>query len=154
MQIKSRRPIRFRRRLPNRGLLKLVGAGIASEFKLQRTPQGTRTLILAGCLAAAFVTTHLPASTETAPPIDDKLLHFLGFMLLGGLVSWRNKRGLHGLAWSSIPPAYIALVVYAAIDELTQPPFGRDCEFYDWLADCGGGAAGLILGALVAGRAR
>ena len=132
----------------------MSGACIASENNLQRIPQGTRTFIFCGCLAAAFVTTHLPPSAASIPRVSDKPLHFLGFIIIGGLLAWRNSAASDRKAWSKLPPACAALALYAAIDELTQPPFGRDCEFYDWLADCGGGAAGLILGALVAGRAR
>jgi VanZ family protein len=50
--------------------------------------------------------------------------------------------------------AFVGLVLYAAIDELTQPAFGRDSELYDWLADSGGAALGLATAALIAGRLR
>lgn len=86
--------------------------------------------------------------------INDKLLHFIGFIPLGGLVVWRlGSRPTRVTGWQLLP-GFFALLLYGVIDELTQPPFGRDCEFYDWLADCGGGAAGLALGALTIGRSR
>ena len=36
----------------------------------------------------------------------------------------------------------IALAAFGAADEITQPMFHRQAEFFDWLADC----AGIVLG--------
>jgi hypothetical protein len=54
----------------------------------------------------------------------------------------------------------LALVTSVAglLDELTQPLFGRDMEWYDWLADSAGGLCGAVLALLAlrlisAGRA-
>jgi VanZ family protein len=119
---------------------------IASETNLQRVPSSIRTVVLVVCLAAAFITTHIPLSSISLPSSGDKYLHFLGFTALGGAAYWsfNNRAGPRSTVFM-----FVGLVLYGAIDELTQPPFGRDCEFFDWLLDCGGGALGLALGRLV-----
>lgn len=110
---------------------------------------------MTGFLVAAFITTHLPPKSGQAfSPLNDKLMHFLGFTLLGMLVVWRRSGVPRPSAVWDLLPGFVALALYGVLDEMTQPPFGRDCEFYDWLADCGGAAAGLWLGALVVGRPR
>ena len=41
------------------------------------------------------------------------------------------------------------VMAYGAFDELTQPIFGRDCEFLDWVADSSAGVVAVsILGPL------
>lgn len=104
-------------------------------------------------MIAAFITTHLsPKAGPTFPLVNDKLMHFLGFTVLGVLLVWRVGSHPRRQTMWSLLPLYSALILYGAVDELTQPPFGRDCELYDWLADCGGGAVGVALGALATGR--
>jgi VanZ like family len=72
----------------------------------------------------------------------DKVLHWsvncgLAFLIAVWLSTWRHV-GLKKLA------AIFAVVsVYAIFDELSQIPVGRDCEFFDVVADCAGGLTGL-----------
>lgn len=119
------------------------------ERILNPTRHGLRTLIWVGCIVAAFMTSHTPPPAKLAHPlINDKLLHFLGFTLIGVVTVWRmggdpRRRSLRVLVYW-----YLGLVAYGAFDETTQPFFQRDCEFLDWVADCGGGAFGMLLGTL------
>ena len=99
------------------------------------------SVVLAVYWCLMFWGTHKPADNTPAVS-NDKLLHFLAYAGLAFLISlslfwWRNPR-----KW-----VWIALVVvtYGAIDELTQPSFGRSAEFADWVADAFGCAAGLIV---------
>lgn len=119
------------------------------EKVLTPTWQVTRTLLWAGCILAAFITTHMPPPAKLAHPlINDKLLHFLGFMLIGVLTVWRMGNDPRRFAPRALLLWFLVLVAYGAIDETTQPFFNRDCEFFDWVADCGGGAFGMVLGVL------
>jgi len=87
-----------------------------------------------------FIMTHLPPERMPHVRMSDKLQHLFAFMILGGLlylcVDQRIKRALLVVA--------IIGASYAAIDELTQPLIGRNCELLDWLCDAGG----VILGSL------
>jgi VanZ family protein len=38
---------------------------------------------------------------------------------------------------------FAVVLAYAIFDELSQIPVGRDCEFFDFVADCAGGLTGL-----------
>ncbi|HKQ47021.1 MAG TPA: VanZ family protein [Phycisphaerae bacterium] len=93
-----------------------------------------------------------PAAGPDIPLVDDKVLHFLGFTVLGALLVWRLGRHPRRPTVRNLLPWYLALILYGAFDEITQPPFGRDCEFLDWLADCCGAAVGVALGAMATGR--
>jgi VanZ family protein len=42
----------------------------------------------------------------------------------------------------------IALAAFGAVDEITQPLFGRTADVLDWAADCAGIAVGLLLVAI------
>jgi VanZ family protein len=85
----------------------------------------------------ALIMTHIPKPPPIGPEVSDKLIHFLAYGLLGGLLfltMWITRPQLRYL-----PPVALAiLIAYAAFDELTQPLFGRAAGFDDWLADCAG----------------
>jgi VanZ family protein len=74
---------------------------------------------------------------------SDKVLHFAAYVLLASLAAatlaecrrW-GGRGVLALAWS--------LAAFAAIDEITQPLFGRSAEGLDWVFDCMGIAVGIL----------
>jgi VanZ family protein len=111
-----------------------------------------RTLFWILCFLAAFTVSHLPPPERPAPPlINDKLLHFAGFVALGLLTLWRRRPAAR-LARASLLGWYAALLAYAAADELTQPLAGRSCELGDWLADALGAAVGLGVYRLLQGR--
>ena len=84
------------------------------------------------------VGTHLPPSEGPDPEIPDKVLHFGAYLGFGWLLAMSLLR-FGRPAWWAIP----ALLVFGAVDELTQIPVGRTADFWDWLAD----AAGIALGA-------
>lgn len=83
---------------------------------------------------AAFTVTHIPMTVAGAGSGLDKLYHFVGYLGLSALL-WRT------LYAYDHPPGRRRLVVglvvpvYAALDELTQPYFGRSAELLDFVAD-------------------
>jgi VanZ family protein len=85
-----------------------------------------------------FWATHVPM--PPGPPATnhiDKLKHFIGYGGLGG--AWYITLLVLKPRWRGVWLAVILIgMSYGAIDELTQPPFGRTCDFYDWLADMAG----------------
>lgn len=104
-------------------------------------------LLAAGSLAyTGFLVfmTHYPKPQELLgkdlPP--DKLLHFLAYGVLGMLVTaavvTRSR-----WSWRTAAITAVALAGFAAIDEVTQPFFGRDAEPLDWVWDVVGLMAGL-----------
>jgi VanZ family protein len=106
-------------------------------------------LILTGAYwVVLFVLTHLPRSRLPHGPSNDKLNHFLAYLVLAFLIG--------ATLWQAFPARrrWIPLLVvaaamaYGAFDEFTQIAVGRDCELNDWLADVSGAAfagAGLYL---------
>ena len=90
-----------------------------------------------------FSLTHWPhMNLGNVPQNTDKVLHFTGNAGFGFLialwVSTKRKFGPRDFA-----AAFGVIFVYAIVDELTQPAFGRDCEFLDAVADWIGGLTGL-----------
>jgi len=72
----------------------------------------------------------------------DKVLHAIGYCGLGvclGLWSASANRG----DWTAMLRCAAILAVFALLDEVSQPFFGRSCEPLDWLVDVLGGVAGL-----------
>jgi VanZ family protein len=100
-------------------------------------------LVLACYWAALFLGTHWPRAHEVLRiGASDKALHFtayFGLALLVG-VNW-SLRAKFG--WRQRGVALLLVVVFGALDELTQIPVGRDGSVYDWLADLAGAALGL-----------
>ncbi len=92
------------------------------------------TSVLVAYWIFALVMTHIPHPPPLGPVTNDKLAHFLAYGLLTGLfflTLWMWRPGMRYL-----PLIVLGIVVaYGAFDELTQPIFGRDCEFLDWVAD-------------------
>jgi len=100
-------------------------------------------------LTVAYATTLVWATHHPKPAgllgpnaPSDKTLHFVAYGLLGGLVTTtllaagRYRR-------RSLAVWFSGLLVFAALDELTQPPFGRHAEPLDWLYDAIGLAVGI-----------
>ena len=78
----------------------------------------------------------------------DKLLHSSAYAGLAFLLAlnvwWRTRLGArHFLAIA------VAVAAVGGLDELTQPPFGRTADWFDWYADVGGTLIGLTLAAIV-----
>ncbi len=88
--------------------------------------------------------------------IKDKLLHFLEYLILGillirsGLVLNREKNAVVILG-----VVFLVGIIYAATDELHQGFVpGRDMNFWDWLADSIGVAAGSGIGYIISDKLR
>jgi hypothetical protein len=94
---------------------------------------------------ALFVGTHIPISEDMLPPVGgDKVLHFSAYLVLSLLLAtaWQPAGGI--LSRRHLMIAWIAVLAYAALDEITQIPVGRDCDIKDWLADAAGAAIGIL----------
>ncbi len=92
-----------------------------------------------------FAGTHWPhVDLEGYPQNTDKLLHFTGYAGFGFLIAvWMfTKRELRPRDYAA---AFGAVFVYAIVDEITQIPVGRTCDFFDAVADWCGGLSGLAL---------
>ena len=100
---------------------------------------------LAAYWIALFAATHLP---RLQPPLPlshgDKWLHasaYAGLALLLAL-TWSLRRTLTWRAWLAV---IAILVVYAALDEITQALVRRHADAADWLADVVGIVGGLAV---------
>lgn len=78
--------------------------------------------------------------------INDKILHFAGFTVIGLLTVWRLGDGGRRIRPAALFGWFLFLVMYGLFDEATQELVGRTFEWYDWLADCAGGAFGMLVG--------
>jgi VanZ family protein len=96
-----------------------------------------------------IVATHAPRVPE-AVSIEptDKIAHLAGYGLLGLLVgrSWALYYGYGRLAAVGL---FVAIAAHAALDEVTQPMFGRYADITDWYADMVGAALGLAAASLI-----
>lgn len=105
--------------------------------------------VLATYWVALVVGTHWPRPPEMMGlGASDKTLHLAAYFGLAVLV-WLNWRLRRAASWRSGMAIVGLLVLFGALDEVTQPPFGRDAQFADWLAD-GAGVLGGVLVCLVA----
>ncbi len=95
-----------------------------------------------------FIGTHLPTENVAGVATDnDKLVHTAAYAVLTTLlcIAWRRVGGSPGLAGRLVIAA--AVLSYGAIDELSQPYFGRSCDLRDWIADGVGVTLALLLDA-------
>ena len=95
---------------------------------------------------ALFAATHVPPTTSFLPPQgSDKVAHFAAYAMLALLLAttWQLASGL--LTGRHLTFVWLAIVIYGALDEVTQIPVGRDCSIWDWTADALGAAIGLLL---------
>jgi VanZ family protein len=120
-------------------------------------PAGTRSRVLRSLTAiywlSIFTFTHLPPSKLPETHVSDWVEHFVAYAVLGLLLcaSLRVTRP----RWSIPRVALLALsilLIYGAVDELTQPLVHRICSLDDWFADALGAAAG-VAAAMLLGRA-
>jgi VanZ family protein len=101
------------------------------------------SVVLACYWLIMFAGTHWPhVSLEHYPQNFDKVLHFTGYAGFGFLLAvWISTRRTFGRR--EFAAAFGVIFVYAIVDEVTQPFFGRECEFFDMVADWCGGLVGL-----------
>jgi len=93
--------------------------------------------------AILLVATHHPRPGDLVGDLvrRDKLLHITAYGLLGLLVA-ATIAAAGRLSPRSVAAAVAGLVVFAAVDEVTQPLFGRATELLDWACDSAGIVAG------------
>lgn len=92
--------------------------------------------------------TSLPAGNMPNVQINDKVIHFIAFMLLGFLLrSALRIQGKVGFVKKySFAVSITIISIYALLDELHQMYIpGRSCDPKDWLADICGAFLGIII---------
>lgn len=106
----------------------------------------SRARIFAGALLFAYAGVIFYWSNQPSIPIpmrfphQDKLLHFSAYFILGALAA-NAFDGLPGRRRFWVALAFAS--AYGVSDEFHQSFVpGRDVDFFDWLADTVGGAAG------------
>jgi VanZ family protein len=111
-------------------------------------------IALVGYWLVMFTGTHWPnLSLAAYPENTDKVLHLSGYSGLGFLLAlWFSLRGVDAAAKPFGRPfptlkyclLILAVIVgYSIFDEVSQPPFGRTCDFWDAVADWIGGSIGV-----------
>ena len=100
-------------------------------------------MMFAGALGVTHLPSlHLPDLPEV--PLADKILHGVGYFVLAIALTVTLK--LHALAgWRRIGAVLVAMALYGAFDELTQPMFNRTASWGDWFADIIGVVVGVTV---------
>lgn len=106
--------------------------------------QTHRTIIWLASLGAAFIATHLPPRAMPSHlGFSDTILHVFGYCVLGLATVWRLENRPVALASRQWLGWLAFLIIYAIVDELSQPLVGRSNEMGDWLADVCGAILGM-----------
>ncbi|MDV5172121.1 VanZ family protein [Photobacterium rosenbergii] len=76
-------------------------------------------------------------------PHIDKLQHFMAYTVFAVVAAYAvsTKRAYYKVC--------IAIVLFSGAIELIQPSFGRECSFFDWLANSLGVSLGMFVTALL-----
>jgi VanZ family protein len=112
----------------------------------RRWPQ----ILLGAYSIVLLMATHWPKPPRIDVPGKDKTLHVVAYAILAGLLLIALTRGTWLARGVKIAAAAVTIVAVAgALDEWTQPYFGRTCDFFDWLADMAG-AIGVSIAYLLA----
>jgi VanZ family protein len=86
--------------------------------------------------------------------IKDKYEHFGAYAVLAALLCFallsRGGMSIFDASWRT----FAIVLAYGAIDEWTQPWFGRTCSLMDWIADATGAGVALTVLLLAAGVVR
>ncbi len=106
-------------------------------------------VVCAAVWLAAAAATHVPMETFSEVPVGDVVLHFAGYLGLACVFLLTLR--VHGVAFArrALLTAGI-LLLYGALDEITQPLVNRYASINDWLANAVGIAAAISLDALAA----
>jgi VanZ family protein len=126
-------------------------AGPRPELSMNVRPSAVLSAWFVRLLAAATASytaillfaTHHPQPSDLVGDLArrDKALHFTAYGLLGLLVA-ATIAAAGRLSPRTVVAAVAGLMVFAAVDELTQPLFGRATELLDWVFDSTGIVAG------------
>src|SRR5262245_35249523 len=103
------------------------------------------TTALAVYWIVLVVATHIPNPPEAIMHDNtDKWLHTSAYAVLAALMAanWALRKPL---PWWVCVGLMALAAFWGAIDEVTQIPFNRACDFYDWLADLIGSVLGAAL---------
>jgi len=103
-------------------------------------------LLLGVYWLAMVVGTHVPPRFHAVQEeLSDKVIHFFAYAGLAWLLAMAWQMSVGRLNFRHLLWAWMAILVVAIVDEVTQPPFGRDASVWDWLADALGSATGLFV---------
>jgi VanZ family protein len=104
------------------------------------------TFLLAVYWLGLVILTHMPIHrVEPHFGNADKLVHFVLYAGLSWLLAMAWETSTGRLNGRHLRFAWLAIVLFGVVDEVTQPLFGRDLSFWDWVADGVGAAVGLVL---------
>ncbi len=123
------------------GLMRIPFAGIF-ESRMVSQLRRVAITVLSIYWLALFLGTHLPLSGKGMGDHGDKLIHFLAFAGLAFLMSV-GIGGRHP-TWRAYLVVLSACALYGGFDEFSQLFVGRHCDVWDWIADVGGTATGLL----------
>jgi len=103
-------------------------------------------VLTAGYVLVLLFATHYPRPEELLgpQPPSDKTLHFLAYATLG-LLAAATLAAAGRWSRGSLARLAVGLAIFAGLDELTQPAFGRTAEFLDWIWDLIGLTIGISL---------
>jgi len=107
-----------------------------------------RRQILLGLIvlwAMAFAATHIPAAGLPEMHLSDKRLHVIGYFGLGGAF-WIALTAFRVRLSRRVGAVLLGLLVYGAMDEISQPLVNRHASLHDWLADAAGTALAVAVG--------
>jgi VanZ family protein len=109
-------------------------------------------LATAGYAVALVVATHYPRPQEIllrigAGGVADKTQHVVAYTVLG-LLAAATLASWNRLTFGNLVVLLGALALFGVFDEVTQPVFGRMADPADWVADCVGIVAGVLVAAV------
>lgn len=108
-------------------------------------PKRISLALLAAYWTTLFVATHVPIMQPHLPlRHPDKWLHAGAYAALAVLMAlaWSARATF---AWRGFLIVLAILVLYGAVDEITQIPVGRHGDVADWQADVVGSIGGLAV---------
>lgn len=109
-------------------------------------------VLLAVYWTMLFLATHVTIeSAGPQIPNVDKLVHFVGYSVLGLLLSLSIALR-RPLSFKVILGIMATIALYGIADELLQIPIGRGCELLDWVADLLGASTGVTVITVLSGH--
>lgn len=106
-------------------------------------------VLLVALWLLAFAGTHVPAGDLPRVGASDKTLHAAAYFVLAGCF-WAVLALRGAVRKPRAALVLCCLLIYAAIDEATQPLVHRHASALDWLADAVGVAAAVTVAETIA----